>query len=140
MCSFDTTEADVAERLGLRPGALVYRIERLRLANDVPMCIEEVRLPADLLPDLLTQDVSAGLYDLMRSRYGVEVTVARQTLTSSVATPVEAALLGIAAGDPVMNVHRTGHDARGRSVEWARSRYRGDRFEFTLTATRNGRG
>jgi GntR family transcriptional regulator len=134
----DVADADVAERLGLRTGALIYRIERLRLANDVPMCIEEVRLPAELFPDLLTHDVSAGLYDLMRSRYAIEVAVARQTLASSVATAAEAELLGIAVGDPVMNVHRTGHDARGRSVEWARSRYRGDRYEFTLTATRNG--
>lgn len=129
-------DARIAERLGLRAGALVYRIERLRLADEVPMCIEEVRLPAEYFPDLLTNDLSAGLYDLMRSRYAIEVTVAQQTLSSSVADVAEAELLGIAVGDPIMNVRRIGHDARGRSVEWAWSRYRGDRYEFTSTATR----
>lgn len=130
----------VAEHLGLRPGAVIYRIDRLRLANEIPMCVEEVMLPAEFFPDLLTHDVSAGLYDLMRSEYGVEVAVARQAISSSIAAAEEAELLGIALGDPVMNVQRIGHDGRGRSVELARSRYRGDRYEFTVTATRNGHG
>lgn len=134
----ELADGDVAERLGLRPGALVYRIERLRLADEVPMCVEDVRLPAELLPDLLTRDVSAGLYELLRSAYGIEVVVARQTIASSVATAQEADLLGIAVGAPVLNVRRVGQDARGRSVEWAHSLYRGDRYEFSLTATRNG--
>jgi len=134
----ELADGPVAEHLGLRAGAVVYRIERLRLANEIPMCIEEVRLPAEYFVDLLTHDVSAGLYDLLKSVYSVEVAVARQTITSSVATAAEAELLGIAAGEPVMNVQRTSQDARGRSIEWARSRYRGDRYEFTLTATRNG--
>jgi GntR family transcriptional regulator len=134
----ELADGEVAEHLSLRAGAVVYRIERLRLANEIPMCIEEVRFPAEFFPDLLTHDVSAGLYDLLKSEYGVEVAVARQSISSSVATAVEAELLGIAVGDPVMNVQRTSQDARGRSIEWGRSRYRGDRYEFTLTATRNG--
>jgi GntR family transcriptional regulator len=135
----ELAEGEVAERLGVRPGALVYRIERLRLANELPMCVEDVRLPAELFPDLLTHDVTAGLYELMNSVYAIEVTVARQTIVSRVADADEAELLGIAAAAPVLDVRRVGQDARGRSVEWARSLYRGDRYEFTLTATRNGR-
>jgi GntR family transcriptional regulator len=44
----------------LRVGA-VYRIERLRLADEVPMAIEEVEIPIELCPDLEKFDLAKSM-------------------------------------------------------------------------------
>ena len=50
--------------------------------------------------------------------------------TADSADPVEASLLGVDTGLPILLVHRTARDNTGRPVEWTRSVFRGDRFRF----------
>ena len=61
--------------LGIWPGD-VYRIQRLRLADSVPMCLETVEVPARSFPGLLELDLTGSLYGLMRDVYGLDVVVA----------------------------------------------------------------
>lgn len=129
----------VAADLAIDEGDLAYRIDRLRLADGEPMCIESVMLPASPFPGLLVHDMTQGLYDLLRSKYGVEVSTAPQSVSAVKATPEQSALLGIEVGDPLLAVFRIGLDDRAHVVERAISHYRADRYSFTLLATREGR-
>jgi DNA-binding GntR family transcriptional regulator len=43
---------EIAERLAVRPGAAVHRIERLRLVDDTPMALETSHLSATRFPSL----------------------------------------------------------------------------------------
>lgn len=128
----------VAKDLDLVEGSLAYRIERLRLADEAPMCIESVCLPADPFPGLLRHNLTAGLYDLLESDYGVQVVTAQQSVTAVNASLEQSELLGIGAGDPLLRVFRIGFDQRGQAVERTTSHYRADRYQFTLLARRNG--
>ncbi|EEF22685.1 HTH-type transcriptional regulator frlR, putative, partial [Ricinus communis] len=47
-----------ALRLGLSPGAAVYRFNRIRYADDMPMCLEYATIAASALPSLDAVDVS----------------------------------------------------------------------------------
>ena len=51
-------------------------------------------------------------------------------IETALADPLEASLLGVDTGLPILLVHRTGCDRQGRPVEWTRSVFRGDRFKF----------
>src|SRR5581483_6234180 len=51
LLQFERGEPTDAAREFLGDGP-VYRIERLRLADDVPMAMEEVQIPVDVCPDL----------------------------------------------------------------------------------------
>lgn len=94
----------IAEKLQLRLGAPVIVIRRLRLANDVPFCIETSYLPAEKLPGLVAEDFTqnTSLYQLLRERYGIEMAKNDETLKLSFATPEEAELLGLKVNAPVL--------------------------------------
>jgi GntR family transcriptional regulator len=129
-------EGTVAADLGLEEGALAYRVERLRLADDEPMCVETVVVPADTFPRLLACDLTGGLYELFETRYNVSIVTAQQSVSALRATDESSELLAIEPGDPVLSVFRIGFDARGRAVERTVSLYRADRYEFLLFARR----
>ncbi len=133
-------DGTVATDLAVPDGTLAYRLDRLRLADSKPMCLEEVILLADPFPGLLTHDISAGLYELLKAAYGVEVTMAQQWISASVAAESQASLLEVDPGAPLLEVRRVGYDGRGRAIERAVSHYRADRYEFVLTARRGDHG
>ena len=126
----------VARALELEPGAAVYRVRRLRLADDVPMCIETVHLPGRLFPHLLDTDLTGSLYDMLATRYRTSVTRADQTVSAKRLSRTDADLLCVPAGAAALLVHRVGIDARGRLIEHGESIYRSDRYQFRLGTVR----
>ena len=131
--------ADVAQRLTLSPGAEVAHLSRLRLADQTPMAIEEVYLPADLVPGLLDRDLSGSLYDVLDSAYGLRAVRARQAVRATVVDDAEAKLLEVPARSPALIVSRVTVDVRGRAVEFATTIYRGDRYAYDVTIIRESR-
>jgi GntR family transcriptional regulator len=132
----DTANPEAAERLGLRPGAAVHRISRLRLVDDVPMAIETSHLPAARFPGLIRR-LRAGesLYRVLRDAYGVEPVTAEETIETGSASPRDAELLGTETGTPVLLLSRHSFAADGTPVEWVQSCYRGDRYRFVTRLT-----
>jgi DNA-binding GntR family transcriptional regulator len=128
--------ADVARALELPEGAPAFRIERLRLADDVPMCLETVHLPARLFPRLLDSDLTGSLYALLGARYRTTVARADQRFSAVRLTRRQSDLLGVPAGSAALVMKRIGVDTRGRLVEHGESIYRNDRYEFRLGIAR----
>ena len=128
--------AAVARALELPEGVPLYRIERLRLADNLPMCLETVHLPARLFPHLLDAELTGSLYELLNTRFRTTVARAEQTFSAAKLSRRQADLLGVPAGSAALVMRRVGADARGRLVEQAESIYRNDRYEFRLGVTR----
>jgi GntR family transcriptional regulator len=121
---------EVAEHLGVAPGTAIHRVERLRTAADEPIAYEIAHLPGPL-PALADELAERGsLYRTMREAYGIELAAVEDIVETALADPVQAALLEVDTGLPMLLVHRTGWDDTGRVVEWTRSVFRGDRFRF----------
>jgi GntR family transcriptional regulator len=108
-------------------GLVVNEIVRVRLANGEPVALERGSYPVDLYPGLLDGPLDGSLYDLIRSRYDEVPARAHERLEPSLATPTEAAALGIEPGAPVMLVERTAYAESGRPVERSHDVFRGDR-------------
>jgi GntR family transcriptional regulator len=126
----EPADAEVATHLQVAPGAPVHRVERLRTAGDEPIAHEIAHLPGPL-PGLAAELERAGsLYRTLREAHGIDLEGVEDIVETALADPVEAALLGVDTGLPMLLVHRTGWDADGRVVEWTRSVFRGDRFRF----------
>jgi len=124
-------EVDVAAMIGLAEGDEVLHIERVRLADDEPLAVELLFLDArrfDGIAAVLGE--SQSLYQLLRARYGVELSWAEETIEALMAPEREAGLLGIHAGAPVLLRCRQSFDSNGLPVEFVRSIYRADRFRF----------
>nr|WTB28611.1 GntR family transcriptional regulator [Streptomyces sp. NBC_00830] len=127
---------DIARTLELQPGASVYYLERLRLADGFPMCFERLHLPTSLFPNLLGQNLDTSLYQLLATRYRAVVTTAEQQITATALQKRHADLLDVPAKSAAMLVSRRGIDNRGRIVEYGQSLYRADRYGFDLTVRR----
>ncbi|TYD00691.1 GntR family transcriptional regulator [Arthrobacter echini] len=119
-----------AGQLRVAPGTGLTRVERVRLIDEEPLAHEVAHLPGTLtdLEQILEQDGS--LYAVLAARYGRRVAEVEDTVETSIAGPVDAGLLAIETGSPLLLIHRLGLDAAGTPVEWTRSVFRGDRFRF----------
>jgi GntR family transcriptional regulator len=121
---------EVSANLEVAPGTPIHRVERLRTAADEPIAHEIAHL-AGPLPDLANQLALRGsLYRTLHEAFGIELSSVQDVVETALADPMEASLLGVDTGLPMLLVHRTARDAQGRPVEWTRSVFRGDRFRF----------
>jgi GntR family transcriptional regulator len=129
-------ETHVAVELGVPPGARVYRIERLRLADGSPMCHEEVYLHAGRFAGLLEYDLTHSLYQVLESEYGVRLRRAQQQVRAINVDERAADLLGVEPGSAALHVKRISMDDAGRIVERGQSVCRGDLYDFSFVVTR----
>jgi GntR family transcriptional regulator len=132
----ERADDDIAGRLGIRTGAPTYRIERLRLVDEVPMALEASALSAARFPGLIAAlRRESSLYRVLADGFGVEPVEAEETIETASASPREAELLGIDTGAPVLVLGRHSFDADGAPLEYVRSWYRGDRYTFVARLT-----
>lgn len=61
---------------------------------------------------------------------------AEQEVRATVLDPEQAALLEVPALSPALQVERVTYDVKDRALEYARSRYRGDRYSVMTTLNR----
>src|SRR3954471_17679199 len=126
-----TAEELVAEKLEIKEGARVLRVERLRMADGEPMAIETTHLSARRFPALRRHlENNRSLYATLAEEYGVHLAEAEETIETVLAPPREAELLGTDVGLPMLLLSRHSFDADGKPVEYVRSLYRGDRYKF----------
>ena len=96
----------VADKLGVRAGTRVHRLERLRCLADEPLAHEIAHLPGKL-PRLRAElDRRGSLYATLREAYGVHITSAEDDVETALANPDEAQLLSTDVGLPLLLVHR----------------------------------
>ena len=73
-------------RLEIALASEVYELCRLRLVDDVPISVQTAYLSAALCPRLEENDLTASLYRLLESRYGLRLWSGRETLRARRAT------------------------------------------------------
>ena len=127
---------EVRAALGLRAGAQVQQVERLRLAGGIPMAFERGYYPTGLLPDLSSQDLTRSLYATFATEYGLRIDHAEQTAWAETANAELAEPLGIDVGVPLLVFLRTS-SAGSTPVEHVTSWYRGDRYQIHMTLDLN---
>ncbi|GAB3838470.1 GntR family transcriptional regulator [Kribbella italica] len=130
-------DAGIAQDLNLPPGDPVLHLERLRTADGVPMCLENVWLPAALLPDLDDRVLGDSLYQLL-DEAGSAPDRADQHIRATVLNTREAELLGVPPYSAALLMTRITYDTAGRAIERARGLYRADRYDVQVTVTRSG--
>ncbi|MBC7518565.1 MAG: GntR family transcriptional regulator [Microbacteriaceae bacterium] len=136
---FEYVSADAAasRELMLSVGEMLVHIERVRVADGLPMCLERIDLPARYVPGLTGDDLNFSLYDVLATRYGIKLLRAEQSISASVVTEDQATLLGVPTRSSALIIERLGFDQKHRPVERARSIYRGDRYDLRNTVHRD---
>ncbi|MBN8954604.1 MULTISPECIES: GntR family transcriptional regulator [unclassified Rhizobium] len=131
---------DVATYLELSQGAQVWRIERVRLGDGVPMSFDETYLPLEIGEKVVANDLEAEpIFDLLERKYGLPLIEARYQLEATTADARVAAGLNIEAGSSIFLIERTCYVERNRPVDYEKLYYRGDLIRFSTRLSRRPR-
>lgn len=123
-----------AAALGIATSAKVVRLGRVRLSGGEPLAIEHAVVPAEFLPDLslLGNSLSAAL-----AANDARPVSGTQRIRASLATPTEAGILCIQEKAEILRIERLTRVRSGKAVEFTRSAYRGDRYDFVSDLSGN---
>jgi GntR family transcriptional regulator len=113
--------------LGLAPEDEVARIARLRSANGIPLAIERAALSTRYLPN--PARIRHSLYETL-AELGNKPVRAVQRISAVNIGAEDAALLDVAEGSAGLNIERISYSAQGAAIEFTRSIYRGDAYDF----------
>jgi GntR family transcriptional regulator len=129
--------ARLGRALQVSPAERILVIKRLRLADGETMAIETLHLPEALVPGLEPRDLDNGsFYELLASRWGIEIAEGVQAIEPTVTDAEESAALGVPLHSPAFLFERTSRDAAGRTFEFVQSVYRGDRYRIVTELSR----
>ena len=110
----------IARDLHVPAGAPLVFLERLRKVGDRPVVFHTNYLNLDGKPPPDRAELEQGsLYAILRTRYGIELTLASQDVTARAASPAERKHLELGSGGCVLVAQRVSFDPTGRGIEWA---------------------
>ena len=115
--------------LGLGSDDRVARLERVRSSGGQPLAIERAALPGALLPN--PETVTTSLYATLQQR-GLRPVRAVQRISAANLGRQDAELLGVNEGAASLKIERISYLPSGRVVEFTRSIYRGDAYDFAV--------
>jgi GntR family transcriptional regulator len=126
--------AHMASVLKVMQGAEVIELSRLRLSNELPLCIEVAHIPHYLCPNILKNDFSQeSLYRVFQNDYGHRLVRAEQTMEASLANARELELLQMTPPASVLRIERFTYNQQDILLEYVMSAYRGDLYKFRLS-------
>ena len=113
--------------LGLSSKEQVARVSRLRIADGTPLAIERASLSAVVLPNPLA--IGSSLYAALE-KTGSRPVRAVQRISAANLGAADARLLDVPTGAAGLHIERISYLATGKVVEFTRSIYRGDAYDF----------
>lgn len=130
---FMTANKEVAANLKLPLKTRVYRIHRLRLAED-----EVIGQHTAYLPEAVSSQINeAGLLEGGSLNYishipQMATSRATRSIEAVAASDLDVKLLHMTPGSPVLLIQRVVLSAAGEPLEYLQARYRGDRFKYQI--------
>ncbi len=122
------------ERMGVKKGDKVVKLERLRLANDVPMMLETRYIRTDLCPEIQKKDLSSSLWKVFETAYGCKPFRHAQNLRIAEISGDSASLLGLRDNALVFLIKGTTYLEDGQAIECEESLYRSDKYDLAFEA------
>lgn len=132
--SFEKVHADckVAKIMNLPDGEEVFKVTRLRLADEEPMIFETSYVPVGRFQNLTSKRLEQSpMYEIFRQEYNVSITKAIESFKAVSARKDEAEILRIIEGSPCLMLKRITNE-QNEVIEYTVSIARGDKFTYTV--------
>ncbi len=108
-------------------------LERIRIVDDEPVAIEDAYLPRALYPGIESIDFEdCSLYSIIAEHWGTIPVWADALIESVAATSLEAELLEIQTGAPLLVAWRITLTETDEVIEYVKSVYNGSKFIFNV--------
>jgi GntR family transcriptional regulator len=139
LISFRTIDASapVAQYFGVGPKEPLYAIERVRLANNVPMAFESTQILSRLCPNLERFNLTDySLYQILEENYGIQLGRSEEEISAIQSTALHRQMLKMRQNTAVLLIKRKTFTVEGKPLELATAAYRGDLYTAVVYASR----
>ncbi|UJW58353.1 GntR family transcriptional regulator [Bacillus sp. A116_S68] len=126
----------VMKALNIDSSTPVYEIQRVRLADGLPMALETTYISKHLIPNITEKLLEQSLYDYVENSLGKEIGEGTQIIESSTVNQNEITHLNVKKGSPVLLIERHTYLKDGTPLELVKSSYRADRYRFMINMQR----
>ncbi|WP_080876017.1 GntR family transcriptional regulator [Oceanobacillus timonensis] len=114
----------------------ILLVERIRLADDVPIAIERSCWPKDIGELLQTHNLNEAHYYEILEQHHVYLKRAKETIRAINATMDEADYLGIRPGEALLEMTKVSYGMDDRPIEYTKTRYRSDKYQYSIELKR----
>lgn len=109
----------------------VIKIKRLRLADNIPMMVEETFLSQDRFGKLKKEELEGkSLRAIIQDDFGEKIKVIQEDFIASVASHYESELLMVKEGHPILVISRLTYNRKNEIIEYTESFARSDLFTY----------
>ncbi|WP_273340686.1 GntR family transcriptional regulator [Alloiococcus otitis] len=138
LVAYYTKNANSSEvdKLQLQAGEKVLVLERVRYADQVPICYEQASIPNRIADQLSKENITSHLYQSLEEEGILQVAYADQTISASWANEAVADMLEINRGDAILSLRQVTYSQEGQAFEYVRSKYVGDRYEMVIRSSK----
>lgn len=125
----DPKEREIND-LQLLPACKVWHVNRLRLADGVPIAYEDSFFPYPLVEELTEADGYASIEEKINREYGYSIQSADQWIDAILADTELAILLEVAEGTPLVRTYSVSYLPNGTPINSGICIYRTDNFKL----------
>jgi GntR family transcriptional regulator len=132
-CKKMRAPVEVARSLGLKNTDSCLLLRRILDFNDKPEVLDELWLPSGAFKGLTAERIeqfNGPLYGLFETEFGIRMIRAEERIFAQKIGELEASLLQVDVGSPVLVVDRTSYTYEGAAVEFRRGFYKTDSFHY----------
>ncbi len=145
MLSFARSKADAeeAQHLNIALGAKVFRIRNVLRLDARPIIFDSIVIPQAMFPKLTEakfRNRPNTIYHLYQTAFGVSVVRSAERLRARRADADSAGVLGIEAGEPLLEIRRVAMTFNDVPVEFRRSLVNTEHYEYFSDLAKNERG
>ena len=132
-CVIEEAEATelVAKALDLPLGTRIYKLVRVRCAEDVPLAYSVTYINIPDLP-LDPSCYADSLYAFLANEMGIRISRGEDTLEAVLTDSAVERMLDVAHHSPAFKRTRVSYDQYGRKTEFSVSYYPGDKYKYSV--------
>jgi GntR family transcriptional regulator len=137
---FRTVEQSTDDRefFGLAEQEKVYEIERVRLADGVPIALERIHIPTYLCPNLDRFNLTSNsIYQILEENYGLTLARCTEQISAALPSKGQRQLLEAPSNSVVLVVNRRTYSDKEIPVELATTTFRGDLYQAVVHSVRS---
>lgn len=119
------------EKLKISKNELIIRMERIRYADEVPICYEVASIPQNIVADFDKQEITSNFFQTLRDN-GYEIGHSEQVISAKSLSKEVAEYLEMKQNSAILALNQISYLTDGTPFEYVLSQYAGERFEFYL--------
>ncbi|MVX65115.1 UTRA domain-containing protein [Clostridium chromiireducens] len=134
LLNFEVIEAStkIAGKLKIEENELVFKISRIRIADDIPMIYEITYLPYERFKGLAKEMIEGNpLYEIFKSSFDAYITSAEEVIESVLINKLESVYLEVPQGQAGLKFERIAYE-QSDIIEYTITIARGDKYRYRV--------